>query len=116
MKKADVQIGGTYRAKVSGRVVPVAIVRESPYGGWDGVNTMTGHAVRIKSAQRLRGSTELLTIAEANRLAKGKARVSEDPTSPGLWRIEDDGRAQVHEPMTKAGWLGFLHGYWMDGD
>lgn len=54
MKTKDIVIGKTYAAKVSGTVVPVRIIRESPYGGWDGVNTQTGRQVRIKSPQRLR--------------------------------------------------------------
>jgi hypothetical protein len=54
MKKRDVQIGQTYLAKVSGRLAPVRIRRESAYGGWDAVNTKTGRSVRIRSAQRLR--------------------------------------------------------------
>ena len=54
MKKHEITIGGVYTAKVSGRVVPVRITRESPYGGWDGVNTQTQRAVRIRSAARLR--------------------------------------------------------------
>lgn len=55
MKKADVQIGGTYIAKVSGNLVTVRIDRESPYGGWDAVNLSTGRSVRIRSAARVRG-------------------------------------------------------------
>ena len=54
MKKAEIEIGGTYRAKVSGGLTNVRITNESPYGGWDGINTDTGRTVRIKSAQRLR--------------------------------------------------------------
>lgn len=49
MKKADVQIGHTYPAKVSGRLARVRITGESPYGGWDAVNVATRRAVRIKS-------------------------------------------------------------------
>jgi len=55
MKKHEVKVGGTFLAKVSDKVVPVRITGESRYGGWDAVNTKTGKAVRIKSAQRLRG-------------------------------------------------------------
>ena len=55
MKKADVKTGEVYSAKVSGNVVPVRIDRENPRGGWEGTNLVTGKAVRIKSAQRLRG-------------------------------------------------------------
>lgn len=58
MKKNDVRIGGTYTAKVSGAVVPVLITRESPYGGWDAVNTKTGRTVRIRTAQRLRAKSD----------------------------------------------------------
>ena len=56
MKKADVKVGGTYAAKVSGKVVPVRIDAQNPRGGWDATNTATGKKVRIKSAQRLRGA------------------------------------------------------------
>ncbi len=56
MKKADVKVGGTYLAKVSGKVVPVRIDAENPRGGWDATNTATKENVRIKSAQRLRGA------------------------------------------------------------
>ena len=55
MKKADVNVGTVYSAKVSGNVVPVRIDRENPRGGWDGTNLKTKKAIRIKSAQRLRG-------------------------------------------------------------
>lgn len=47
-------IGQRYEAKVSGSLVPVRIVRESSYGGWDATNERTGRTVRIRSAQRLR--------------------------------------------------------------
>ncbi len=54
MKKADVSIGSTYIVKVSGRLAPVTILRESRYGGWIGRNQLTGREVRIRSAARLR--------------------------------------------------------------
>jgi len=54
MKKADVEIGGKYIAKVSQRLVTVRIERESSYGGWDATNMDTGRLIRIRSAQRLR--------------------------------------------------------------
>jgi len=54
MKKNDVETGATYVAKVSGKLAPVRIDRESPHGGWDATNVDTGRRVRIKSAQRLR--------------------------------------------------------------
>jgi hypothetical protein len=55
MKSRDVTLGGRYRAKVSGQIVVVRILAVNRYGGWDGINEATGRAVRIRSAQRLRG-------------------------------------------------------------
>jgi len=54
MKKDQVQIGGTYVAKVSGQLARVRIDAESRFGGWDATNVSTRRKVRIKSAQRLR--------------------------------------------------------------
>ncbi|GJQ27323.1 MAG: hypothetical protein HBSAPP02_23550 [Phycisphaerae bacterium] len=54
MKKQQVQLGGTYVAKVSGKLARVRIDAESRFGGWDATNVDTGRSVRIKSAQRLR--------------------------------------------------------------
>jgi hypothetical protein len=58
MKKADVQIGGVYRAKVSGTRTRVRINCESPYGGWDATNLTTERQVRIRSAQRMHALPE----------------------------------------------------------
>ena len=55
MKKREVEIGGVYVAKVSGRLVTVRIDGESPYGGWDATNLSTRRSVRVRSAARLRG-------------------------------------------------------------
>lgn len=54
MKKEDVEIRKIYTVKVSGRLVPVAIIQENPMGGWDGLNLLTHRGVRIRSASRLR--------------------------------------------------------------
>jgi hypothetical protein len=54
MKKNEIKIGGHYVAKVSGKLVPVAIVQENPLGGWNGLNMTTHRGVRIRSAARLR--------------------------------------------------------------
>jgi len=54
MKKNQVQIGGTYVAKVSGLLARVRIDAESRFGGWDATNVSTRRKVRIKSARRLR--------------------------------------------------------------
>lgn len=55
MTKKEVELGGIYTAKVSGRLVQVRIESESRYGGWNATNLDTSREVRIKSAQRLRG-------------------------------------------------------------
>jgi hypothetical protein len=54
MKKDEIQIGQTYKIKVSGNIAEVRITGENAHGGWDGVNVATNRAVRIKSAQRIR--------------------------------------------------------------
>lgn len=55
MKKAEVEIGGVYTAKVSGRVVEVRIFHASEHGsGWWARSLATNRIVHIRSAQRLR--------------------------------------------------------------
>jgi hypothetical protein len=54
MRKADVQIGGVYIVKVSSKLTRVRLTRESPYGGWHGINLATKREIRIRSAARLR--------------------------------------------------------------
>jgi len=51
---------------------------------------------------------QVLTIREANRLAKGRAKVSADPEDARLWRVERPGSVEAHEPMTKLAWQTFL--------
>jgi hypothetical protein len=58
MKKQDIQVGGTYTAKVGQRVVHVKIENEHHLGGWDATNLATNKRVRIKTAQRLRGTVQ----------------------------------------------------------
>jgi hypothetical protein len=55
MKKEDVKVGGTYKAKISGKLTEVRITGENKHGGWDAVNVLTNKTVRVKSAQRIRG-------------------------------------------------------------
>ena len=72
MKKNEVEIGRCYIVKVSGKLTRVKILRESSYGGWEGVNAETGRAVRIKTAARLRkpahADQDRDTIARLKRL------------------------------------------------
>jgi len=71
MKKADIEVGAVYLARVSGTLQRVKIARKiettaynySRYSGeaeyrnvtrWEAKNLATGRAILIKSAQRLR--------------------------------------------------------------
>ena len=54
MKKAAVEIGGKYEAKVSGNLTTVEIVGIRYPKGWNAINVKTGREVFIRSAQRLR--------------------------------------------------------------
>jgi len=49
-----------------------------------------------------------LTVREANRLARGRARVTRCPEDGRLWQVERPGSVQAHEPMTHDAWLAFL--------
>jgi len=53
MKKAEVKIGTSYYANVSGKRSEIRIDAEKPRGGWDATNLATGKKIHIKSAQRL---------------------------------------------------------------
>lgn len=65
MKSAQIEVGGIYDAKVSGRIVPVRITgtREIVQGRngwrnvWVGVNMQTNREITIRSPQRLRRRT-----------------------------------------------------------
>jgi hypothetical protein len=87
MKKNEIQIGQAYKVKVSGTIAEVRITRENPHGGWDGVNVSTNRAVRIKSAQRIRGLV--------NRPAKRQAAKTLD-------EAEAANGTPVKKVMTKA--------------
>jgi len=93
MKKAEVKVGGTYAAKVSGKVVPVRIDAENPRGGWDATNTATGKKVRIKSAQRLRGAvhkSKPMALAIPSQAGEGEAKAARgapDATRANVGRV-----------------------------
>ena len=73
MKKDQIQIGNTYTAKVTDKVVPVRIDAEHASGGWLATNLVTNKKVRIKSAQRLREEVKANTeAAPAKRPVKKK--------------------------------------------
>ncbi len=90
MKKADIRIGGTYVAKVSGKLAKVRITNESVHGGWYGVNTDTGREVRIKTAARLRKPVGIApTTSVADFWAQWQALKDRDPRSILLFRMGD---------------------------
>lgn len=80
MLKSQVEIGGVYEVKVSGKLMRVRIMSSSIYGGWFGTNLETGAEVRIKSAQRLR------------RPAGGVFVISSQPDTTVMY-------------LTEAGWI-----------
>ena len=49
-----------------------------------------------------------LTIREANRLARGRAKVAVDPEDGRLWQVQRPGSVETHEPMTQLAWQTFL--------
>ena len=107
MKKANVQIGQTYRVKVSGSVVDVRITGENPHGGWDGVNVATNRKVRIKSAQRLRAvATErptkrkkIMSLAEYEAEAEASAPAANvGPTGDKSAKATKDAKGEPARP------------------
>jgi len=68
MKLNDIQIGGRYQAKVSGRLVTVRVteIKQIPPASWSArsawrtlilaVNESTGRPITIRSPQRLRAA------------------------------------------------------------
>ena len=116
MKKKDVQLGGVYVAKVSGRLAPVRITRESPYGGWEAVNVKTGRSIRVRSAARLRRPVASKPLAIGTRvavnigqgLAKCTGTVVEARYDDGwLYRIEvaDGDRCEDHRNEKGELWV-----------
>lgn len=54
MKKKDIVIGGTYRAKVSNKLVTVRVLSTSTRGGWHVLNENTGREVHFRTAGKFR--------------------------------------------------------------
>ncbi len=80
VKKSDVKVGAIYSVKVSGSVVSVRIDRENPHGGWDKTNLRTKKAVRIKSAQPLRGEAATWPGKPQAKAGDGAAAWKAEPT------------------------------------
>ena len=82
MKKNEIEIGKTYMAKVTGKIVPIRIFRENPRGGWDAINTETKRTVRVKSAQRLRRKASDFPAKRIVTKAQYEAEATKDAKSP----------------------------------
>jgi len=86
----------TYEAEMGGKKVRVTVPESDGY-------------IDLSAAQAAQHEAwRPLTIREANRLAKGRAKVGADPEDARLWRVERPGSVQAHEPMTREAWLAFL--------
>src|SRR5947208_3189920 len=54
MNKNEIEVGGTYLAKVGARHVEVRIASENAKGGWNATSVASGKPIRIKNPQHLR--------------------------------------------------------------
>jgi hypothetical protein len=81
VKRDDVVLGQVYAVKVSGRIQPVRLVSESPYGGWVGKNEATGRQIRIRTAAKLRARLEKLD-GKWRLAAKAEPRPTAPPADP----------------------------------
>jgi hypothetical protein len=95
VKLKEVEVGKTYAAKISERVVPVTIVSTNSYGGWNGRNERTGRSVRIRGAAKLR-----FELVKDGKLATGNDR----------WRRAD----RLPKPIPKSEGQLKLTGFWTD--
>lgn len=73
MRKADVEIGQVYLAKVSGKLAPVKLLHLSPYNARHRIaeNLRTKRQVIIRSAAKLRSRLEPIMV---NGIRKWKVR------------------------------------------
>jgi hypothetical protein len=99
MKLKDIEVGGRYRAKVSGKLATVRVLdlkESSTFGGRCrttivAVNESTGRQIAIRSAQRLRPLPTLTPIGEVQRvedLQPGQRAVPEPGVRYDLRRID----------------------------
>ena len=94
MKKAEVELGGRYKVRVSGTITTVRITNPSIYKGWDGVNEMTGRSVRIKTAARLRRPAGgVWVITSSGRYLTDEPSWVADRSKGKRFTTVDDGRA-----------------------
>ena len=118
MKRQDVQLNQTYLVKVSGKLVPVAIVQANPLGGWNGVNLQTHRGVRIRSAARLRrpavkpltvGTRVAVDIGQGLDVVEGTIAEAEYDGGQWLYRIDTPGGNECPDHRNKDGELWVWH-------
>ena len=124
MKAKEVEIGGIYAARISGKIVPVRLESELD-GGWHATNMRTGKTVRIKSARKLRcpwpteGATEEKAVSTGAKAVKRSTRANTGATGAKLSGLdaaarvlEEAGEALNCKQIVEGA---FEKGYWASG-
>ena len=105
MKKDEVEVGGTYLAKVGTRMVEVRIERENGRGGWDASSVASGKPVRLKDPKHLRpakAAKEADTAPVAPPEGDGPAPEPAAPTKAAKARGGGKARAAEAKPVAEA--------------
>lgn len=97
MKKNEVELGGIYITKVSGKLVSVQIDHPSPHGGWLATNLKTGRLVRIRSAARLRARDLDLTLTKEAEAEAAWAAIG------AKWRAADRAKREAARVQAEVG-------------
>ncbi|HBO44122.1 MAG TPA: hypothetical protein DD670_09360 [Planctomycetaceae bacterium] len=100
MQKNEIQIGEVYLARVTDKLVSVRIDRTNRHGGWDATNLATGRKVRIKSAQRLRGTADATRSTETPPSEEAAVSEAAAPSDGPVETKRRAGRAKA-EPKPK---------------
>jgi len=105
MKKDQIQIGETYFAKVSDKIVRVRIDTESRHGGWDATNLATNKKIRIKSAQRLRSAVRGDKVQDKPKAGKAAKAKAVDPDRCSTPRCKNrSAMTYLDRPLCEACW------------
>jgi len=91
ISKKNVKAGDHYIANVSGKKVPIRIIGESRYGGWDAENTKTGRRIRIKTAGRLTHTPEKLRELAGGSKAPEEKKAAPSPEKGSTSSDKPDG-------------------------
>lgn len=84
MRKAEVEVGGYYIAKVSGKLTTVRIGMPRPQGGWNATNVETGRSVLVRSAARLRGKALAPSDQHSQLMQQQREMQQQSNTKPAL--------------------------------